>query len=208
MIIRNSGILEFKNQINNSSDNFLSDCNNLKFYFVFNMMQLKKIKYRLIFNKYKNSVYNFALSITQSSFDADDISQEIWIKYWENFEEIDYSKSKAWIYRSVHNKCIDLIRQRKNQVRISDEELFAIEDTRVENNPIEIDENRIISEIITKSLSKLPEKQKSIFQMYEIENFKYNEISEMLDLPINSVKVYLMRARQNLQVLLKSEGVV
>jgi RNA polymerase sigma-70 factor (ECF subfamily) len=172
------------------------------------MMQLKKIKYRLIFNKYKNSVYNFALSITQSSFDADDISQEIWIKYWENFEEIDYSKSKAWIYRSVHNKCIDLIRQRKNQVRISDEELFAIEDTRVENNPIEIDENRIISEIITKSLSKLPEKQKSIFQMYEIENFKYNEISEMLDLPINSVKVYLMRARQNLQVLLKSEGVV
>jgi len=61
-----------------------------------------------------------------------------------------------------------------------------------------------IYEQISLKIKKLPDNLKSVFVLYEIQGFKYREISKTLDIPINSVKVYLMRARKKLQEEFKS----
>ena len=52
---------------------------------------------------------------------------------------------------------------------------------------------------INEHIEELPENLKSVFVLYEVQGFKYKEISKILDIPINSVKVYLLRARKKLQ---------
>jgi RNA polymerase sigma-70 factor (ECF subfamily) len=76
-----------------------------------------------------------------------------------------------------------------------------------ENRPEIITEQSINTEKIKEAIQKLPENLKSIFVLYEIEGFKYREISQILDIPLNSVKVYLLRARKKLQEELKDYAV-
>ena len=56
---------------------------------------------------------------------------------------------------------------------------------------------------IKQGISNLPENLKSVFILYELQGFKYKEISETLSMPLNSVKVYLLRARKQMQEELK-----
>ncbi len=60
-------------------------------------------------------------------------------------------------------------------------------------------ENEIQTENIKSKIQELPENLRSVFVLYELQNMKYKEISKSLDIPINSVKVYLLRARKQLQ---------
>ena len=57
----------------------------------------------------------------------------------------------------------------------------------------------VLKERINNSIKELPDNLKSVFVLYEIEGFKYREISKVLNVPLNSVKVYLLRARKKLQ---------
>ncbi len=57
----------------------------------------------------------------------------------------------------------------------------------------------VLKERINNSIKELPDNLKSVFVLYEIEGFKYREISQTLNVPLNSVKVYLLRARKKLQ---------
>lgn len=61
----------------------------------------------------------------------------------------------------------------------------------------------ITNDKIKSAIQRLPENLRSVFVLYEIEGFKYKEISNVLDMPINSVKVYILRARKKLQEELK-----
>jgi len=170
-------------------------------------MNLKSTKYNYLFNQYKNDIYHYSLFMLGNRFDAEDAVQDVLIKTWENINRFNMFSAKAWMIKTTHNRCLDLLRKRKrnlnNEVPI---------DENFENNfinPNEADlntiiDNKIATEQINLKIKILPEKLKSVFILYEIQGFKYKEISKALEIPINSVKVYLMRARKKLQEELKS----
>ncbi len=167
-------------------------------------MDLKSTKYNFLFQKHKNDVYNYSIFMVGNKFDADDVVQDVFIKTWENINNFKIISAKAWLIKTTHNRCIDMLRKRKinNKHETSIDENYS-EPVSHEDLSTEIS-NQITSQEILKKVKQLPENLKSVFILFEIHGFKYREISKALDLPINSVKVYLMRARKKLQMELKN----
>ena len=142
-----------------------------------------------------------------NKFDAEDALQDVLIKTWENINGFNILSAKAWIIRTTHNRCLDLLRKRKrnlnNETPIDD----SFESNYISPNATDLNtvvNDKIIIEQIKEKIKILPENLKSVFVLYEIQGLKYKEISKALDIPINSVKVYLMRARKKLQEELRS----
>lgn len=139
--------------------------------------------------------------------DADDATQEVLIKIWENIDKFNILAAKTWIIKTTHNLCVDYLRKRKRhsykEISISEEFAEIYSDNESSNNPMIEAHNIIMVEKIKIIIKKLPENLRSVFILYEMQGMKYKEISASLDMPINSVKVYLMRARKKLQEELK-----
>lgn len=168
---------------------------------------LDQLSYKVLVNRYKNKIFSYAFYMVKNRMDAEDISQEVLIRIWKNFGKFKISAAGSWIMRTTHNLCIDYLRKeqlyKKRSVFINDDFEDNIEDENKMNRPEVSTLQKITNDKVKSAISKLPENLKSVFVLYEIEGLKYKEISEILDMPINSVKVYIMRARKKLQEELK-----
>jgi RNA polymerase sigma-70 factor (ECF subfamily) len=138
--------------------------------------------------------------------DAEDVTQEIFIKIWRNINSFNILAAKAWIMKATHNLCIDYLRRRKISMLRNesiDEEYSEKISNYEDSDPQFITHINMMTDKVKVAIKTLPENLKSVFVLYEIEGMKYKDISEALDIPINSVKVYLLRARKKLQEALK-----
>lgn len=134
--------------------------------------------------------------------DADDITQEVLIRIWKNMNKFKLLSAKSWIMKTTHNLCLDFLRRRKNELEknpLSTDDILDYTTNNQSENPATVTENRMNDTKVKDAIKKLPEKIRSAFVLYEIDGMKYKEISKVLDIPINSVKVYILRARKNLQ---------
>lgn len=167
---------------------------------------ITETKYNFLINQYKNKIYSYALYILHNKMDADDVAQEVLIKIWQNIDKFNVLAAKTWIMKTTHNLCIDYLRKRKVDgdkfpLNIDDiSEFKGIDDDIVGKIEESFSEMRLKKEIY-----ELPNLLKSVFIMYEIQEMKYKDISKILDIPLNSVKVYLFRARKTLQKKLIKE---
>ena len=139
--------------------------------------------------------------------DADDITQEVFIRLWRNIDNFKEESTASYIMKITHNLCLDYLQKQKinmgREYHIDEifEETHA--DNYQDNNPLTKTHWVMMNTKIKEAISRLPENLKSVFVLHEIEGFKYNEISKTLSMPLNTVKVYLMRARLKLQNDLK-----
>ena len=170
---------------------------------------LETIGYKALVNRYKNRIFSYSIYMLRNSMDAEDVTQEVLIRLWNNMGKFKLPAAGSWIMRTTHNLCIDYLRrnqvarQRSVYIDEDDNSEEKIMDNHKENHPEITAQQNIVLEKIKSAVQKLPENLKSVFVLYEIEGFKYKEISSVLDIPINSVKVYMLRARKKLQEELK-----
>ena len=140
--------------------------------------------------------------------DADDVTQEVMIRIWQNVDKFNILAAKTWIMKTTNNLCIDYLRKRSTSIAREQEIDEVFEDTYSENrnsdSPYLTAHFKMMASKVKEAIQKLPDSLRSVFVLYEIEGFKYGEISKMLDMPINTVKVYLLRARKKLQEELKN----
>ena len=143
----------------------------------------------------------------RNSMDAEDITQEVMIRIWQNINKFNFLAARAWIMRTTHNLCIDYLRRNKNQYQrelsIDDNLSERIEDKRNAVKPDETLNQGLLDKNIKQAIENLQERLKSPFVLYELQGFKYKEISKILDVPLNTVKVNILRARKQLQKDLK-----
>jgi len=143
----------------------------------------------------------------KNKMDAEDVTQEVMIKIWQNVDKFNILAAKTWIMKTTNNLCIDYLRRRAVSVSREFEIDEIFEDTYSNNltsdNPYLVTHLNMMTSKIKEAIKRLPENLRSVFVLYEIEGFKYREISKSLEMPVNSVKVYLMRARKKLQEELK-----
>ena len=166
----------------------------------------------LLVDEYQKNVYNLALRMTGSPEDAQDMSQEAFIKAYNSLSSFrGDSKFSVWLYRIVSNVCLDFLRSRsKNQpmslnVELDDGETeLDIPDLR--SLPEDELERALTRQAVRDGLDALPTDQRQILLLREIEGFSYEEICRILDLEEGTVKSRIFRARKNLCARLLSGG--
>jgi len=168
---------------------------------------LEQSKFDYLVQRYKNKIFNYALYMMHNEMDAEDITQEVMIRTWQNIDKFNFYAASAWMMRTTHNLCIDYLRRNKLQfqreISIDDNLSEKIEDKQYGTMPEKKLSQNILNEKIKHAVENLPERLKSPFVLYELQGFKYKEISKILDSPLNSVKVNILRARKQLQKDLK-----
>ncbi|GAA0408689.1 RNA polymerase sigma factor [Paenibacillus motobuensis] len=145
-------------------------------------------------------VYRTAYYILNNEQDALDAAQEALIRIYTKIESYEEkAQFKTWVQRIVTNICIDKFRRNKPTVSIEEHELVFQGKESVEREVM----SGYIAEDIREAIDQLPEHHRSVVVLRYLQDFSYNEIADCLNLPLNTVKSYLFRARQQLQHLLQ-----
>jgi RNA polymerase sigma-70 factor (ECF subfamily) len=143
-----------------------------------------------------DKLFRLALSITGSKEDAEDVVQDVLLQLlkkddWENIDNVE-----AYCFRATRNRALDTIALKDNQVETlpDDYDIPVWEDI---ERKVEVQEQ---IDLIEKWLTKLPEKQQTIFRLREVEELSYKEIALILNITEEQVKINLFRLRQKLKV--------
>ncbi len=161
----------------------------------------------------KNFVYNIALKMLSNPEDAFDVSQEAFVKAYRSLKDFKGDSSfSSWLYRITANMCLDFMRKNKKRRAASivylddDNDLkeFDLPDTRFD--PETELERKELGRAINDALTLLPEDQRSILLLRELNGMSYAEISDILNLETGTVKSRLFRARARLAKILRDNG--
>ncbi len=145
-------------------------------------------------------MYGFAYHYLNSSESAADVTQDVFVRLWNHRDSVDEDRLIGWLLRVTRNACVDAIRRRKAyEKRVETNTDMLMEKADQSPLPDAQAESSIFQEHLRKALDTLDEPHKSIVVLREIQEYKYEEISEVLDIPLNTVKVYLHRARKALR---------
>ncbi|HEY0826559.1 MAG TPA: sigma-70 family RNA polymerase sigma factor [Bacilli bacterium] len=145
-------------------------------------------------------VYRTAYYILGNEQDALDASQEALIRVYTKINTYEEKALfKTWVQRIVTNICIDKFRRTKTTVSIDEHNMVFTTEHNVEDDII----SSYVAKDIQEAIKKLPDHHRTVVVLRYLQDFSYNEIAESLDLPLNTVKSYLFRARQQLYSLLQ-----
>jgi RNA polymerase sigma factor (sigma-70 family) len=167
-----------------------------------------------VYNKHKNLVYNLAHNYTRNIEDAEEITQDVFVKIYEKRHQFNnQSDIKTWIYRITVNHSLDFLKskQRKknwflfSNLRIDDTEKSA--NIPSDSDPrIDIEQKEEIEKIM-KAIHSLKEEQKTVVILLKIEGLSQTEAAKIMNISTKAVESLLQRAKNNLmKVLLKNEG--
>ena len=159
---------------------------------------MNKKEYYIAVNEFSDGLYRFALKLIKDESSAQDLVQDAYEKVWIKRESIETQKVKSYLFRIVYKKFLD--DKKRNKVIYFEEYL---------HEPFIDQETSDLKVILNKALSTLPLIQKSAILLRDYEGYSYDEIGEILELSASQVKVYIYRARKQLQQYIgKLESVI
>lgn len=151
---------------------------------------------RLI-NPFRNKIFRVAKRLLVSIEEAEDATQEVFLKLWSKNEGLkEYRSVEALAMTMTKNYCLDQLRSKRSG-NVSLETQFHVRDSEasVQKNV----EARDGLKWIAKAMERLPEQQKMIMQLRDIEEYDYAEISEIMEMNETAIRVALSRARKNIR---------
>lgn len=151
-----------------------------------------------LFEEYFDKLTIYALSILHQHEIAEEVVSDVFINIWQKKEKlVSDQKLHSYLFRCVHNKCIDYLRSQKTVKNQKTVALYLLLDDEVfseSNFVIEKIFSKNLEETIKNAINKLPEKRKEIFLLNRIENLSYQQIADKLSLSVNSVKTQISRS--------------
>lgn len=148
-----------------------------------------------IFEKYHASMFRFAETYVFRAEVAEDIVQEVFIKLWEK-ADIQIERSlKAYLFLMVRNSCIDYLRT----LQVEDKRMKKLIEAQILSDTVNLEFDEVTSEIIKRTINKLPEQCRQVYQLSVYDDLKYNDIAQQLNISVSAVKVQMFRARRFLR---------
>lgn len=160
-----------------------------------------------IYKRYYGYIIAVISRYVKNEYDAEELVNETFIKAFKNLPKFNrvgegniLEKSfRGWLARIAANLSIDLLRTQKHMVAIDEVGEHDIK-------PVMINAaDKLFAEDIMKLLDKLPEIQRLIFNLYEVEGYAHEEIGKLLNIPDSTSRTYLTRAKQKLRKLYVEE---
>ena len=147
----------------------------------------------ILIHRYLKPIYSFVYRYVNNRQEAEDITQEVFVRVWRNLKKFKRSKSfKTWIFTIAKNSCIDFFRKKKT-IPFSEPEDIAGEDKFFERTNI--------NQLLQFAKDKLMPKYQLVLSLYYNQNLNFREISETTGEPLNTIK---SRHRRALILLKKS----
>ncbi|HKK45428.1 MAG TPA: sigma-70 family RNA polymerase sigma factor [Balneolaceae bacterium] len=168
--------------------------------------------YTQIVDKYERALYFHILKMIKNREQVEDLVQETFVKAFDNLNT--YSTNYAfstWLYRIATNHTIDYLRKKKLKTLSIDEPMKTKDgemDMQLQDESASTDRSIIRKQrqkIVRNAIDDLPEKYRKVIEMRHMEEKSYQEIADVLDLPLGTVKAHIFRARELLYKALKDK---
>lgn len=147
-------------------------------------------------------MYSYAYYALGSREEAEDIAQDVFIRLWNHWNELEQNAVTGWIIRVARNACLDKLRQRQTRTALLHQHSKDVEQYAEPEDSMGADDRELRQQIET-AIRELEEPYRSIVILREIDELTYEAIASSLGMPLNTVKVYLHRARKMLREKLK-----
>lgn len=164
--------------------------------------------------RWQNRLYRFAYRYLIDEEEAKDVVQTALIKAFKNLKKLkNPDRFSSWIFQITVNLCKDTLKS-SHKMRITLEKEYAsnpknnrdnfrMEDVEAEENVSAVVHKSELGEIVKKTLAKLPEDQRVVIIMKEYDGFKFSEIAEILNCPLNTVKARMYYGLQHMSTILR-----
>lgn len=149
---------------------------------------------------HEDHVYRVARSMLKDQPTAQDVTQEVLVKLWEHQDELDEDGLGAWLTCVTRNACIDKLRarqRRRKTITVDSENVDRAESPG--RSPDRHTEAEDLRDHVLDALDRVDDPYRRVVALRELQGLKYKEIAETLDMPLNTVKVYLHRGRKKLR---------
>lgn len=162
---------------------------------------------------YQHQVYNLAYRIMATEAAAADATQEAFISAYKNLKSFRGGSFKSWLLRIVTNACYDELRRKKRRPAISLDELTDEQDNDLEfdvpspeDGPETVVQRRELAELIQIGITTLPEDQRVALVLSDVQGLSYDQIADLTDTNLGTVKSRLSRGRAKLREYLQAHG--
>ena len=164
---------------------------------------------QLLLEPQKN-VYNLCYRMAGNPDDAMDLSQETFLRAWRCLDQYQFASAfSTWLYRLCSNICIDFLRRRRRQQTVpltfedadGEEQTYAVPDA--QPLPEEQVELKLTRETLAAAMAQLLPEHRAVLQLRVVNEMSYEQIADVLDIQIGTVKSRLSRARNQLKKILE-----
>lgn len=158
-----------------------------------------------LIDKYKNMVFTLALKMVKHKEEAEEISQDTFIKAYKNLAKFKgEAKFSTWLYKIAYHRCLDCIKKNKEKYQIDTINEITINKIQSTDTILESIERKERAKIIEQCMLELPEDERSILWFFYFEELSLKEIVDITELSEANVKVKLHRARKRLLQIIET----
>ena len=160
--------------------------------------------------EHQKNVYNLCYRMAGNPDDAMDLSQETFLRAWRCLDQYQFASAfSTWLYRLCSNICIDFLRRRRRQQTVpltfedadGEEQTYAVPDA--QPLPEEQVELKLTRETLAAAMAQLLPEHRAVVQLRVVNEMSYEQIADVLDIQIGTVKSRLSRARNQLKKILE-----
>ena len=160
--------------------------------------------------EHQKNVYNLCYRMAGNPDDAMDLSQETFLRAWRCLDQYQFASAfSTWLYRLCSNICIDFLRRRRRQQTVpltfedadGEEQTYAVPDA--QPLPAEQVELKLTRETLAAAMAQLLPEHRAVLQLRVVNEMSYEQIADVLDIQIGTVKSRLSRARNQLKKILE-----
>jgi len=160
--------------------------------------------FAVIVERYKDLVYTLALRMMKHREEAEEVAQDTFIKVYKSLNRFKGdSKFSTWIYRVAYNTCLDRIKKHKRQYHTVAIDEYTEHQVKTLDNALDKIEEQEKQQAIQSCLELLPSEDSFLLTLYYFEELSLDEISKIVGLKPNNVKVKIFRSRKKLATILK-----
>lgn len=178
-----------------------------------NAMNAQK-EFEQLFQRSQHRAYNLAFRLTGNSADAEDVTQDAYVRAWHNFDSYDATRSfEGWLFRIITNRVIDLRRRQKRVPMYSldtpiqgdeDGQPLSHEFAAPDSDPQQIVVGPVMEEKLQMALASLPTDYRKAILLCDVEQRSYQEIADHMHCAIGTVRSRIHRARVMLRKRLEA----
>lgn len=172
------------------------------------LMEGDELAFEEVYQHYQKLVYYMAITHLKSASEAEDIVQEVFVDVFKNKHKIKTPQSLTiWVNKIAYSRCMDALRKKKEPYSTNfEDEIETIENKSIDADVMEVINRKYVNEVIQKCLLEMSEELKMVGLLRFYEEMPLQDISEVLEIPVGTVKSRLHTVKEQLQKKLKNYG--